>query len=73
MLNWEGVTDTDEDRGLAEKECEVLGGGGQTWVGNQRDGVQGGTDPKHRFCAGMGRRSRVWRGSVEKGGCKASW
>lgn len=32
MLNWEGVTDTDEDRGLAEKECEVLGGGRPGWV-----------------------------------------
>lgn len=48
MLNWEGVTDTGEDRGLAEKQP----GGGQSWVGHQRAQCQGWPRPPAPSCAG---------------------
>lgn len=67
MLNWEGVTDTGEDRGLAEKER----GGGQTWAGNQWGWCPG----RHRaqapiLGAARGRQHRGgegrWRGEVAR-------
>lgn len=68
MLNWEGVTDTGEDRGLAQKgrgggdrpgRDGAQGGRKGTREGD-RPGGDGGTDPRERRCAGMGRRRRRW-------------
>lgn len=74
MLNWEGVTDTGEDRGLAQKGWG--GGDGAGWNGAQggrkgtrdrdRPGGDGGTDPGNNFVPGWGEGAGVR--SWSKGG-----